>query len=835
MKDLKLSVHLAALDKATGPLKSVASASTALGRQLATTRETLKGLNAQQRDISAYKRQESGLRQSGESLSAAREKLRQYQTQLKGLEAPSEKFQRDFLKAKNRVDELTKSHTDQRKAIAATVSGLKAAGVDVRNLGDHENRLKSETEAATTAIEKQQDALKKLGAQQARINTLKTSMGNVREAGGRVADQARSLGTQAAVAGAAGGYLFKTQFLDRAAEFEKYRTILKTVTGSELKASEAMSWVSDFAARTPYELGEVLESFTRLKAYGIDPMADGMLKTLGDTASAMGKPVMQAVEAMADAVTGENERLKEFGIKGSKSGGMISYEYTNAAGETLTKSVDASNRKLIQSTLQAIWNEKYSGAMADQSKTWNGMISNIGDQWARFTNMAMAAGLFDRMKERLGGVLDQLDKMAANGQLQEWANKVGGGMLKFADGLWNAGTALSSITSTLANSVGGWQNFFMILAALKLAPLAVSLVSLTSSLIGAGSALVAVVGGSAAFVKAGALISGAVRGIGIALWALAANPAVIVIGGIIAALSVGAYLIWKNWATLGPKFSALFDWIKGVFVNGTAQVLGFFTAAFSQITGFFSGVFGQLKTGFSGGLGGISSLILNWSPLGLFYQSFAGVLNWFGADLPGKFTEFGGMMMRGLVSGITNALGSVKAAISGAGESVINSFKEKLGIRSPSRVFSALGIHTMDGLGQGLAIGEKAPLSALDETTRAVINRAREMSNPFGALAAGAMGGALALGAMPAMAMGEGPALAASNSIGSGKPITFDNRPPLSKQAPASYTSQDVYYITVNAAPGDDGRDLARTIREELDKRDREKLTRKRGQLSDLD
>lgn len=812
MNELKLSVYLAAIDKATGPLKSVQSASTALGRQLMATRETLKGLNAQQRDISAYRRQETGVRQSSESLDAAREKLRQYQTQLKGLSAPSEKFQKDFLKAKTRVDELTKSHTEQRKALAATVTGLKATGVDVRNLGEHESRLKSETEAATTAIEKQKEALKKLGAQQARVATLKTSVGNVREAGGNVADKGRSLGTQAAVAGAAGGYLFKTQFLDRAAEFEKYQTILKTVTGSEQKAAKAMSWVSDFAARTPYEMGEVLESFTRLKAYGIDPMANGMLQTLGDTASAMGKPVMQAVEAMADAVTGESERLKEFGIKGSKSGGMISYEYTNAAGETMTKSVAANNRQLIQSTLQAIWNEKYSGAMADQSKTWNGMISNMGDQWARFTNMAMAAGLFDRMKERLSGVLEKLDEMAANGQLQEWATKVGGGMLKVADGLWNAGTAISTITSTIANAVGGWQNFFMILAAIKLAPLAVSLVSLGGSLLVAGKALAAVVGGSAAFIKAASMIGGAVRGISIALWGLAANPAVLIIAGIVAALAVAGYLIWKNWATLGPKFSALFEWIKGIFVNGTAQIVGFFSAAFGQIAGFYSGIFEQLKVAFSGGLAGIGSLILNWSPLGLFYQAFAGVMNWFGAELPGKFSEFGGMMMQGLVNGITNALGSVKAAITGAGESAIGYFKEKLGIHSPSRVFAELGGFTMAGLSEGLANGQGGALNALRDTTK-------RMTQATGAVALGM--GAAGL-AMPAMADGAA--------------LSFDNRPPLAA-SPAGGAGSVSYNVsfTIQAAPGMDERAIADLVSRKFEAIQRSEQARARGRLGDLE
>ncbi len=73
-----------------------------------------------------------------------------------------------------------------------------------------------------------------------------------------------------------------------------------------------------FRGQEPYELAEVNEAFVQLRTRGMDP-TKGLLKTLGDTSAAMGQPIMQAVEAVADAVTGENERLKAFGITASKT------------------------------------------------------------------------------------------------------------------------------------------------------------------------------------------------------------------------------------------------------------------------------------------------------------------------------------------------------------------------------------------------------------------------------------------------------------------------------------------------------------------------------------
>jgi len=64
---------------------------------------------------------------------------------------------------------------------------------------------------------------------------------------------------------------------------------------------------------TPYPT-EVTDAFVKLKAYGIDPQA-GALLAAGNAASAMGKGLNQAVEAIADAQTelaeGSNPQAKE--------------------------------------------------------------------------------------------------------------------------------------------------------------------------------------------------------------------------------------------------------------------------------------------------------------------------------------------------------------------------------------------------------------------------------------------------------------------------------------------------------------------------------------------
>jgi len=199
---------------------------------------------------------------------------------------------------------------------------------------------------------------------------------------------------------------FGASFVATSAQFESFETTLTSITGSSEKAKASMAWIQDFTASTPFELAQVTEGFVKMKAYGLEPM-DGTLRTLGDTASAMGKDIVQAVEAMADAVTGENERLKEFGIKASKEGDTITYAWSDSSGKARNIVIE-NNKDIIQSTLNAIFNEKYIGAMDAQSKTWDGMMSNLSDRWTLFKKDFMDAGLFTYLKAILGVIGDRL-------------------------------------------------------------------------------------------------------------------------------------------------------------------------------------------------------------------------------------------------------------------------------------------------------------------------------------------------------------------------------------------------------------------------------------------
>lgn len=361
---------------------------------------------------------------------------------------------------------------------------------------------------------------------------LTAAIGTIRERLDAAAKKAVMLGV--AITGAAAGlaHLFKTQFVDTAAQFERFGAVLETLTGSAEKGKAALAWVSDFAERTPFEIDEVTAAFVKLNSYGIDA-TKGSLESAGNAAAAMGKTLDQAVEALADAMTGENERLKEFGIKARQHGNRIVYEYTNH-GQTLKKVARANSREQMRAAIEGIWNEKYQGAMDRLSRTWTGVVSNLSDMWTRFKVAVMEAGVFDWLKGKLQGVLDTVNELAASGELQRWAKEVAD---RLVDGfeavwqrlpdVWEGLKTFGENVKSLVDTLGGWKNAMIVAGGVL-----------------AGPFIAALIAAGAAFVTLGNVMM--------------TTPFGWVLGGI-ALVAGAAHLIYKNWEPIKEFFLSMWD------------------------------------------------------------------------------------------------------------------------------------------------------------------------------------------------------------------------------------------------------------------------------------
>lgn len=178
------------------------------------------------------------------------------------------------------------------------------------------------------------------------------------------------------------------QITDTITKFEKLEASLRTVTGSADKASVAFGFIENFAATTPFQLEEVVDAFIKLKALGLTPSEEA-LTSYGNTATAMGKSLNQMIEAVADAATGEFERLKEFGIKSRAQGDQVTFTFQGVS-TTVGK-----NAKEIEGYLRSIGDVQFAGAMKEQAGTLNVALSNMGDAFSKLVKAIGDAGLTD--------------------------------------------------------------------------------------------------------------------------------------------------------------------------------------------------------------------------------------------------------------------------------------------------------------------------------------------------------------------------------------------------------------------------------------------------------
>ena len=180
-------------------------------------------------------------------------------------------------------------------------------------------------------------------------------------------------------------------------EFDVLNSSLVTFTGSAQAAGREMAWIKTFAKDTPYGLAQATEAFVKMKALGLDP-TQAKLTSFGNTAAGMGKSLMQMIEAVADAATGEFERLKEFGIKASKQGDMVAFTFQGVTTRVKNSAKD------ITDYLENIGNTAFGGAMEQRAKTLDGAIAAMGDSWDElFRTINESAGFRRRLPGRAPG------------------------------------------------------------------------------------------------------------------------------------------------------------------------------------------------------------------------------------------------------------------------------------------------------------------------------------------------------------------------------------------------------------------------------------------------
>lgn len=730
--DLKLRVLFDMIDGATKPLRNVMNGNKELAKSLKASRDELGKLQRAQKDVAAFRDMRVGLVGAKREMQTAQARVAELARTIGSTGTPTKKMIAEFERAKRTAAQLTAAHDQQADKVRELRTRLSAAGIDTRNLSQHERELRTSMASTIRVMTQQQNELAALTARTKRLTEARERMNKTKALAGSMAGTGAKMMAGGAILGAAtlvpvaeyakaedsatqlasalmrAGGVVPPEFQkintlamklgDRlpgtTADFQDMMTML-TRQGISAQAilggmGEATAYLGVQLKKTPAEAAEFtakLQDATRTtekdmlsltdviqKAFmlGVDDnnMLNGFAK-LGPAMDTIKQKGLEGAKALAPLLV----MADQSGMEGSAAGNA--YRKVFQLGMD-AKKVAKANKQLAPAQRLDFTDGKgeFGGldkmfAQFEKLKTLNTQ-KRLGVLKEVFGDDAETLQVISLMIEKGKAGYDEVQgKMAAQASMQERVNKQLGTLKNlweaaggtFTNGLVAFGEAIAPEVKgvvewlgNLAERMGAWAR--------ENPRLANGLMKVAAIL-----AIVMTVIGGLLIVVAGVL--GPIAAIAFAFTAIgtAGLAAIAIFVSVVAALVAIGVAIYTYW---------------------------------EPIKGFFAGLWSQVQQAFAGGLAGIGALVLNWSPLGLFYQAFAAVLQWFGIDMPSKFSEFGSNLIAGLVNGITSGLGAVQAAITNVASSTVGWFKEKLGIHSPSRVFGELGGFITQGAALGM-------------------------------------------------------------------------------------------------------------------------------------
>ncbi len=814
MSKLKLEVLFGAVDKLTGPMKTIVGGSKTMADALKKTNGELKDLEAQQRKISGFRQLTAQSEKTAQALAKNKQTISELKAALK-INPEVQENVTALARAEAAHKRLMGVQKSQRTELTGMAQEFNKAGIQMDRLNDEESDLKNKIHLTTMELNKQKESLGKHTEAQKKYEKMQERMGKANEmakkglmiAGAGVAALAVpvklsidfesamadvkkvvdfdtpqqfkqmendiiSMSTRLPMAAkdiaaiyAAGGQsgIAKnelTQFAETAVKMgvafditaeESGQAMAEMRTAFKMSQSEVTTLadkINYLGNNTPAAAKGIMDIVQRIGPLGeVGGFASGSIAALGATIRGMGvaeevaatgiKNMMLALVAGESATKGQHNAYIELGMDAKK---VAQDMQKDAEGTTLSvlKAISKMDKYKQAAMLKELFGSESLGSIAPLLTNMKALEDNLGkvadkQKYAGSMEKEYAA----RAETTANNIFLAKNAMAALGIT------IGNQLLP----------GVNSITEKFTDVIKSVQTWAQANPALSssLTKIAVGAIAIVGGLSALSIGAIAIFGPMMMVAKGFGVVALAAKGMSMALLT---NP----ITWIVLAIAGAALLIYKNWA---------------------------------PISAFFVGIWNTIKTAFNGGIKGISALIINWSPIGLFYSAFAKVLSWFGIDLPAKFTGFGAMILEGLKNGILSKVNAVKDAITGAVSGVIDKARGILGIHSPSRVFMGIGGYTMQGMANGIANANGLPIAATSTATQGVVNTAAQT-----------------------------------------KPVKPIN---VGRNNPRSYISQDTIQVTIQVKDGSVVKGTAEAMRQELQRVAEEQQMKKRKFLTDTE
>lgn len=869
---LKLRVVFDMVDKMTKPLKTILAGNKGLAGSLKETRRELAEMGKTQKAIGEFRQMRSGLEATNTRLGDATARVKALSGSLRAFGPPSQQMTAELAKARQAAALLRAEQKQQTNGLQELRTRLSGAGIDTRNLSQHERDLRGNMTATTTAMNDQMRKLEALGEREKRVGAARKSMQKMQGV-------AAGMAVGGYAAKSTGSHIFGDlhESLDQAKEYQREAMRIKALGLGDHASANAVKYASSLNTYGVSTNDNMVMMRDALSIFADEHHAQMVMPTLAKMKFA-NDSMFGAEDAHANEEKFMN-MLKVIELRGGTKNEGTFKDEANMVQKVITATGGRVGgdewRNFIQTggvAAKQLRKDAFYYQMEPLIQEMGGhavgtglmsAYSNVyqGKTTVRAAKQMMALGLLDpKMVEYTKiGTIKQVKPgaLAGGDQLKasplEWLEKVLLPKLA-AKGITDPDKVKDMISTIFTNRTAA--NLFTTMymqrdqihkserlntgadgideGAAKGRQLAqggeLETLRQLKNLQGeiGDKILPAYNAALGVTASATAKVVGFMKEHGTAarviLIALAALAAILVVCGTLTIALAGV---------LGPmavvKFSMQTLGMQGGLL---ARSLGLAGSAFRMFgmgamwagRAMLMNPIGLAITAIVVVIAGAAYLIYRyWDQIraGAVWAwdgvrgAIGGALSFF-SGLPAQFATFGSNIISGLVNGLTNGLGTVKDAIVNVASSTVAWFKEKLGIHSPSRVFGELG----GFISQGAAIGMEGEQGRI---AKAAVGLATVATTAFGA---------------PAFANGVGmantvgvPLVRPTTPIDRRAPITAANGGAGATVAAAAGPSPIV--INIYPQAGDDPQSIARAVSAELDRRERMKRSRATSSLSD--
>jgi TP901 family phage tail tape measure protein len=704
-RTLSLLVKFGALDRMTAPMRAIGRTAGATSQSIGKTRAEIAALERAQTRIAKLKALEGRLGRDSAALAEARARMEELKRQVDATETPTKKLTRALADATRNVEQLGATVDKHGQDLQALSTKLGAAGIDVADLGSAERRLGADIHDANRRLREQQAELAKTRAARERFEKTRALGETVRGAGYGMTAAGAAIG--APLAATVSPYRdFESGLTDVAQKAELSRQKAKML-------GETLKRLGPDIAQGPMAL---LTGVDDLLGKGLDPArAMAMIRPIGMTATAYKAEMADLTSATYAGIdnlkvpVAQVTRQLDIMAAAGKAG---SFEMRDMA--THFPMLTASAQALGQSGVGAVADlaaalqivRKGTGDSASAANNLQNLLAKINteDTIKNFKEFgvdlpaelkrAAAAGkspieaIAELTNRALGGDQSRISFLFGDMQVQQALRPLIANMKLYRDirseALAASGTVERDFAERMRDDAARQARFSASMEALSqtvggiLSPRLAALQDLLSNAAERFSAW-----------------SAANPRLASAVVTTAAALAVLLVA--CGALAIAGGTLITTWAYFARAIGGVFSILRvgASVIVGIASVIGWpFTLLALAVVA-------------------VGALIYaNWERI---KALFSAARSWL-ASL--DFRKIGTDMLTGLINGL-NPLNLVRHIMK-LGTRAVAALKNVLGIRSPSRVFAALGGYMADGLAVGVDRGAPRPVDRVRRLARTV-------------------------------------------------------------------------------------------------------------------